>query len=146
MSDDLGPDADPFFEANEGWGADALAGTRWVLVATDEGPIGLDRPPTFDVEAEGEISGLAGCNRYRGRAIIGDGTLSVGPLALTRMLCPPALMALESAFVAGLEGASGWRRDGDTLELSGEEGVLRLVFRPAGAERAATTSGEGATG
>ena len=71
MSDDLGPDADPFFEANEGWGADALVGTRWILTATDEGPIALDRAPTLEIGAEGEISGLAGCNRYRGRAIIG---------------------------------------------------------------------------
>ena len=27
--------------------------------------------------AEGEIAGLAGCNRYRGRAILGDGTVTL---------------------------------------------------------------------
>jgi heat shock protein HslJ len=140
MSDDLGPDADPFFDANEGWGAGALTGTRWILAAMDEGPIGLDRGPTLEIGAEGEITGLAGCNRYRGRAIIGDGTLSIGPLSLTRMLCPAPLMALETAFVAGLEHASSWRREAGTLELSGEDGALLLVFRPAEAD------GEGATG
>jgi heat shock protein HslJ len=129
VTDDLGPTADPFFDASEGWGADALAGTTWVLVELDEGPIAVERRATLAVAAEGEIGGLAGCNRYRARAIIGDGSISVGPIALTRMLCPPALMALEQAFVAGLEAASSWRRDGDQLELSGEDGVVRLVFR-----------------
>jgi putative lipoprotein len=131
MTDDLGPTADPFFEANEGWGAAALEGTTWDLAATDEGPVGLDRPPTLTFGAEGEVSGLAGCNRYRGHAIIGDGTISIGPLAMTRMLCPPALAALERTVCAALEGASAWTRRGDELELSGEDGVMRLVFRRA---------------
>ena len=131
MTDDPGPTADPFYEANEGWGADALAGTQWVLVELDEGPIALDPGPTLTFEAEGSIVGSAGCNRYRGQAILGDGTLTIGPLALTRTLCPPAVMALESAFVAGLESADGWRRDADRLELSGTDGVVRLVFRRA---------------
>jgi putative lipoprotein len=131
MSDDLGPGAEPFFEANEGWGSAALEGTRWELVATDEGPLGAERPPTLAFGTEGEIAGLAGCNRYRGRAIIGDGTISIGPLSLTRMLCPPALAALETAVCASLEGASAWRRTGDELELSGQDGVVRLLFRRA---------------
>ena len=128
MTDDPGPTADPFFEANEGWGADALAGTSWVLTALDEGPIALERRPTIAFGEEGMIAGRAGCNRYRAQAIIGDGTLSIGPLALTRMLCPAPVMALETTFVAGLERANTWRRDGQRLELSGEEGLVRLVF------------------
>lgn len=139
MTDDLGPDADPFFAANEGWGADALEGTGWVLVAMDEGPIALEPGPTLRVGTEGELSGSAGCNRYRAPAILGDGTISVGPLALTRMLCPAPQMALETAFVAALEDVQRWRREGDTLELTGDEGRVRLVFR-----RAATADEEGA--
>lgn len=131
MTDDLGPTADPFFEANEGWGAGALEGTTWELTATDEGPVALDRPPTLTFGPEGEVSGLAGCNRYRGQAIIGDGTISIGPLAMTRMLCSPALAALERTVCAALEGASAWMRRGDELELSGEDGVMRLLFRRA---------------
>lgn len=129
MTDDLGPTADPFFEANEGWGAAGLEGTSWELTATDEGPVGLERAPTLTFGAEGEVSGRAGCNRYRGRAIIGTGTISIGPLAMTRMLCPPALAALERTVCAALEGASAWSRRDDELELSGEAGVMRLLFR-----------------
>jgi putative lipoprotein len=129
MTDDLGPAADPFFEANEGWGGTELEGTAWALLETDEGPVGLERPPTLAFGPEGEVSGLAGCNRYRGRAIIGEGTISIGPLAMTRMLCPPALAALERTVCAALEGASSWVRRDDALELSGEDGVMRLLFR-----------------
>jgi putative lipoprotein len=129
MTDDLGPTADPFFEANEGWGARDLEGTSWELAATDEGPLGIERPPTLSFGAEGEVTGLAGCNRFRGRAIIGAGTISIGPLALTRLLCPPAIAALERAVCAALEGASTWSRRDEELELSGEGGVMRLVYR-----------------
>jgi heat shock protein HslJ len=132
MTDDPGPTAEPFFESNEGWGAGALTDTQWVLTALDEGPIALERMPTLAIGPEGEITGLAGCNRYRGRAIIGRGTISVGPLALTRMLCPAPFMALESAYVAALSGVTSWQRDGEMLELSGRDGVVRLVYRPAG--------------
>lgn len=131
MTDDLGPTTDPFFEANEGWGAAGLEGTAWTLTETDEGPVGLERPPTLAFGPEGEVSGLAGCNRYLGRAIIGEGTISIGPLALTRMLCPPALAAVERTVCAALESASAWTRRDDELELSGEDGVMRLVFRRA---------------
>ena len=113
MTDDPGPTADLFFEANEGWGAGALAGTTWVLTALDDGPIALEPGPTISFGAEDTVAGSAGCNRYRGQAIHGDGTVSVGQLALKRMLCPAPMMALESAFLAGLEHADGWRRDGD---------------------------------
>jgi heat shock protein HslJ len=136
MTDDLGPTADPFFQSNEGWGADALMGTGWLLVALDEGPIAAERPPTLEIGTEGEIGGLAGCNRYRGRAIIGRGTISIGPVALTRMLCPAPLMALESAYVAALSSVTTWRRDGETLELSGEDGLVRLLYRPTGGDPA----------
>jgi heat shock protein HslJ len=129
MTDDLGPGAEPFFEANEGWGAAALSGTRWVLTALDEGPVAFERPPTLEVGTEGEIAGLAGCNRYRGRAILGEGTLSVGPLSVTRVLCPAPVMALESAYLAALESVSTWRRDATSLELSGEDGIVRLLYR-----------------
>lgn len=129
MTDDRGPTADPFFEADEGWGADALADTTWILVELDDGPVALDPGPTLAFEAEGMIAGSAGCNRYRGQAVLGDGILSVGPLTRTRMLCPTPVMALESSFLAGLERADAWGRDGDRLELTGEGGVLRLVFR-----------------
>ena len=116
---------------DDGWGASALEGSRWELVATDEGPLGIERAPTLGFDPEGEVSGLAGCNRYRGQAILGDGTISIGPLVLTRMLCPPVLAALETAVCAALEGASSWTRHDDELELSGEGGVMRLLFRRA---------------
>jgi heat shock protein HslJ len=35
-------------------------------------------------------------------------SLAVGPLAATRMACPPELTDLEQRYTAALQGAQGW--------------------------------------
>lgn len=125
MTEDQGAEA-----IGQGFGS--LRDTRWVLTELDEGPVALDRSPTLAIGADDEVSGLAGCNRFVGRAVIGEMTISIGPLALTRMLCPGPLMALERAYVAALEQVSTWHRDGARLELSSGDGIVRLLFRAAG--------------
>lgn len=60
-------------------------------------PKGTDVTLTFD---SGRITGLAACNRYSGSySLTGEG-LSFGPIAGTRMACPPPLMETESAVYA----------------------------------------------
>lgn len=78
------------------------------------------------------IAGKAACNRYTGAVVAGEmpGTLSLsGPMALTRMLCPPPLMDWEQRYTAALEGLAqytfvagrlvlSWRSDGDAGTLT----------------------------
>lgn len=75
-----------------------LAGD-WV-VTTLEGmalPKGADVTLTFEA---GRIAGLAACNRYSGSYTLTGEGLSFGPMAGTRMACPPPLMETESAVYA----------------------------------------------
>lgn len=99
--------------------ADAsLEGTAWTIT-TLEGPDGsLTAPEGASLAvADGRINVVTGCNRAFGDATVGDGTLTVGPLASTRMACEPALMTWETALLAFLDGEL-------TVELSDEQLVL----------------------
>lgn len=65
---------------------------------------------TFDGPT-GVVSGVAGCNNYTGSFIAEGSAFSISPLATTMMLCedPPGIMEQEAAFLAALQGATGYR-------------------------------------
>jgi heat shock protein HslJ len=71
------------------WTAITLAGTAL--------PKGADVTLSFDA---GRVSGLAACNRYSGSYTLSGEGLTFGPMAGTRMACPPPLMETESAVFA----------------------------------------------
>ena len=94
---------------------------EWRVVAL--GDLGID--PGDNVVftlADGQISGSAGCNRFSARYAL-DAGFSLGPVALTRMLCQggPAEVTLPTL--------TGWRiaPDGALELLSGEGVALRAL-------------------
>ena len=76
-------------------------------------------------------SGGSGCNKLMGRYTLGSrGQLTVGPLASTRMACSPDLMAQENALHTAFARTTGYRIDGNALELREGDAVLaRFVAR-----------------
>lgn len=114
-------------------------GTRWVVVRVgDQRVITPTADPArvphlvFDAAA-GRVSGSGGCNRIRGPYRVQGDTLTVGPVAGTRMACPD-LMATEAAFTAALPRVRGWRVVDGRLELlsaPGAGGEVVAAFTPA---------------
>jgi putative lipoprotein len=52
-----------------------------------------------------------------GRYTVSAGTLRIGPLASTRMACPPAMMEQEATLTATFDRPSSYRITGETLTL-----------------------------
>ena len=107
--------------------------THWdvayVVIEADGAPVPeTQRPAELTFGVDGTVSGFAGCNRFTGSYETDGKTLSVGPLALTRMLCPPAQMDLEALVVAGLSGVASVERDGPRLSLFDQDGELTLTM------------------
>lgn len=71
------------------WVVTALAGAAL--------PKGADVTITFDT---GRVAGLSACNRYSGNYNLTGEGLSFGPIAGTRMACPPPLMETEAVVLA----------------------------------------------
>ena len=80
-------------------GASGLAGTSWRLVrfqGTDDTSLAPDDPSryTLEFQADGKLAARIDCNRGAGTWKSEEpNQLELGPLALTRMACPPAPMS-----------------------------------------------------
>jgi heat shock protein HslJ len=112
--------------------AEQAVGGSWVLVEGQgpdgEVPLVEEAPITLDVE-DGEIGGTAACNTYGGTVDVDGQQLSIRELYQTEMACEPTrIMDSEAAYLRALQAVDAHARDGDRLELTGED--TRLVFDP----------------
>lgn len=76
---------------------------QWSIRTIDGRPLEGDQPATIAF-ADGRVSGTTGCNRISGTYEVAGDVVTIGPLATTRMACPPPLMARETALLAALTG------------------------------------------
>lgn len=96
---------------------------RWSLAQID----GVD---VADVEAwisiePDRLSGNAGCNAINGRAEISAGTVSIGPIAGTKKMCPGGnRMVVERSVVERLNAADRLTFEDANMVLSGGAGSL----------------------
>jgi heat shock protein HslJ len=109
-----------------------LVGTAWRLTSIASGTAvsstvaGSEITAGFD--ADGTASGSAGCNRYHATYTTSDGSLSFGPFATTKMMCPDDVMTQEQAFLTAMGEVAGYSIDGSTLTLVDGAGAMLLDF------------------
>lgn len=85
---------------------------------------------TIDFAADGRIAGRGGCNRYNGAYRLQGTALTIGPLAMTRMACVPALMEVEQRFASALAQVGAARiDDSGALILSDATGAAVITAR-----------------
>ncbi|MGD8528483.1 MAG: META domain-containing protein [Methyloceanibacter sp.] len=71
-----------------------LAGSEWGFAGE------TGRTARFvQVRADGVVGGSSGCNRFTGAYTQKGDELTMGPLASTRMACPPEVMEREQRFL-----------------------------------------------
>ena len=101
---------------------------RWVSIVT---PVETIQAPVTGqytlVLTDSSAQGVADCNRMTGKATFTDTQISFGPLATTRMACPPG--GLGGRYLQFLNGAAGWFVRNDTLfvDLKVDSGTMRFV-------------------
>lgn len=115
-----------------------LAGTSWDVLSYNNGKeavvsviIGTKLTATFD--ADGRLSGNAGCNDYSGDYATEGEKITIGPLAATQKYCdqPAGVMEQEAQYLAALQSAATYRVDGNTMEMRTADGALAAVFQRA---------------
>jgi heat shock protein HslJ len=99
----------------------SLAGSEWGFGSGD------DRYIQF--RAGGQVSGHAGCNRFNATFTEAGGKLSIGPLAMTRMMCPPQVMAREQALSGILQNTRSFEASHNKLTLYSGTGKVMATLR-----------------
>ncbi len=85
--------------------------------------------PTIEFRADGTVSGFAGCNTYHGTYSTDGASLTLGPLASTKIGCPEPASSVEAEYLQALSGVTGWAIEPDgRLRLDGSL-PLRYVRR-----------------
>jgi putative lipoprotein len=86
----------------------SLAGSEWGFA---------DGRDTYIQFREKDVAGFAGCNRFRGTYAYSEGKLTFGPLAATRMACPPEQMETERKILQLLDATKAADATHKTLTL-----------------------------
>jgi putative lipoprotein len=86
---------------------------------------------TIAFDADGQVSGDGGVNRYNGPFEVDGSAITIGPLATTKMAGDPDLMAQEQAFIKALESSRQWKVVRGVLELRDADGSA-MVFAKQG--------------
>jgi len=108
-----------------GCAAARLEDTHWYLTMLGDTPM---RGPTMILyPKERRVSGSGGCNSFDGSYELDGDRLTFGPLASTRMACPKG-MDTEQAFHEAMGRVSGWKIEGQHLELFDTAGVMVARF------------------
>jgi heat shock protein HslJ len=100
-----------------------LEGTTWTVTGIVANEAVSSLP--MDAEAsltitDGQAAIRTGCNSGSTSVEITDTTITFGPIALTKMACPPGLSDLEASVLAVLAGEVSYEISGDGLSLSNE--------------------------
>jgi heat shock protein HslJ len=109
---------------------DALMGKpwHWEQTVTPVDKITVPDPSSYTIELapNGRLRVRADCNRGTGAYQIAAGALSLGPIATTRMACPPG--SLDARYLRDLQRANAFFvEDGKLyIELREDSGTLRF--------------------
>lgn len=110
-----------------------LAGTNWTLDSFHTGDAvssvisGTTITAVFD--AEGRVSGSAGCNHFFGSYTVTGSSLAISSLGSTKMNCPGrGIMLQEGTYLASLGRTAGFTIRGNRLSLSDANGTMLLSF------------------
>ena len=107
-----------------------IEGTTWLVngivanQAVSSMPLGVEASLVFE---GGNVNVNAGCNTGSGPATLGEGTITFGPIATTRMACEGPAMDAESQILQVLQGDATYEINGNGMTLTSPGGGLVLI-------------------
>ena len=107
-----------------------LEGVRWEVTGFNNGRHAVVGPKagtrlTLEFQ-DGQVSGNSGCNRFHGSFTVEGNSLTIGPLATTRMACDNESMIQEQLFLAALGSATTWDIVRGMLDIHRADGERAL--------------------
>ncbi len=109
-------------------GPTTLEGTSWILTTLNGAEPLPDTTVTANFEADGNLAGSDGCNRYGARYEVDGDRITITPGMSTMMACPEPIMKQATDYMAALEAATSYQIQDDRLELRTADGALAADF------------------
>lgn len=104
--------------------ADLASGSPWRAISIAGRPTVERSEPSLSFMAT-DINGNSGCNQFFGTYTYADGSIDITTGGMTMMACEEPLTAMESAFIAALDGVQAASIDeAGQLLLSGSGGDI----------------------
>jgi len=100
-----------------------------MLLAGSEWNMGQNTEAFFAFKSDGRIIGHGGCNSFSGSYEQNDTRLKIGPLASTKKMCPPDIMAVENTLMEILGKTQFYDATHMTLTLNDAEGQTLMKFQ-----------------
>jgi heat shock protein HslJ len=117
--------------------SESLAGTKWDVVAYNNGKQAVDSVDEATkltaAFTKDHVSGFAGCNDYDATVTTAAPKITVGPIASTRKACsePAGVMEQEAAYLAALQSAATYSLQGSTLEVRTAGDAIAVTLQRA---------------
>lgn len=117
-------------ENNEGsqWSPVDLIAVAWRPTHLGEMPLPDDTRMRLQFDADGQLSGDGGCNRFSGGFQLDGEKLTIGPVAATRMACPEPIQSFEFSYYEALQAAQSVQLQDDRLVLRDNHGQPLVRF------------------
>lgn len=80
---------------------------------------GSRRVPMIEIEESGAATFYLWCASARGTAAVGDASITLVPTAALPSQCTPEEISRDADLLAQLAQTTGWRRDGNEVDLLG---------------------------
>ena len=109
--------------------AASLLDGEWLVEDIGGGGVADNVRSTLRFDPNGIASGSGGCNRFSGSYASADDGLGFGPLAATRMACPPPAMDQEAKFFVALSAVRSARVEGPSLLLFSAGGAQLVKLK-----------------
>lgn len=113
--------------------AASLVGPTWLMTAFNNGRGGFqsalaDVKVTAIFDAEGKLTGNAGCNTYNAPYTVDGASIKIGPPATTRMMCAQNIMTQETAYLNALTKAATFKIEGNKLTMRDATGAAMAGY------------------
>lgn len=111
-----------------------LAGSQWSVRSINNGHGGVQSvaqgsDPTLHFGEDGYLSGTTGCNNFSAAYATYAGSLTIGPVGVTKKLCgtPSGIMDQEQQMVAALGYADSYSIAGDRLTIVDSNSATQIL-------------------
>ena len=104
--------------------------TEWRLLAIGDQPVIDGSKATLGFYGEGQAGGNASCNRFFGTLKLERDRMRFGAIGSTKMACVGGASAQEAKYLAALQKAERYERQGDTLLIYVQGMDQPLRFAP----------------